>query len=267
MARPERHDCDYFPFYAKDGRTLHILEGKYGCKGTGFFTNVMRFLTLQEDHYFCLQDESDQMYFFSKCHCDIESGMDMLNIMSKTRKIHTLLWVSYKVIVSQDLLNSLTDAYRNRKNDIITIDQILVSYENNTQESVVSDVRNTQEPVVSDADNTQRKGKEIKGKERGGENKKFIPPSLDEVKRYCQERNNNINPQTFIDHYTSNGWMVGKNKMKDWRAAVRTWEQRRKEENPDDSDKDIMCRECGKRPWTNNGLCKICSKEKMSGSH
>jgi len=55
--------------------------------------------------------------------------------------------------------------------------------------------------------------------------KRFTPPTLEEVMAYCNERNNNIDPQHFIDYYTSNGWLVGKNKMKDWKAAVRTWER------------------------------------------
>ena len=66
-------------------------------------------------------------------------------------------------------------------------------------------------------------------KERGT-SRNFVPPSLSEVKAYCQERNNGINPEQFIDFYESKGWFVGKNKMKDWKAAVRNWEQRRKEE-------------------------------------
>lgn len=55
--------------------------------------------------------------------------------------------------------------------------------------------------------------------------KRFIPPTLEEVKAYCAERKNNVDAQRFVDYYTSNGWLVGKNKMKDWRAAVRTWER------------------------------------------
>ena len=55
--------------------------------------------------------------------------------------------------------------------------------------------------------------------------KRFTPPSLEEVQGYCKERNNHIDAQRFIDYYTSNGWMVGKNKMKDWKSAVRTWER------------------------------------------
>ena len=52
----------------------------------------------------------------------------------------------------------------------------------------------------------------------------FTPPALDEVSAYCAERDNGINPQAFIDFYESKGWMIGPNHMKDWKAAVRTWE-------------------------------------------
>lgn len=54
---------------------------------------------------------------------------------------------------------------------------------------------------------------------------KFTKPTLQEVKAYCIERKNDVDPERFIDFYESNGWMVGKNKMKDWRAAVRNWER------------------------------------------
>ena len=57
---------------------------------------------------------------------------------------------------------------------------------------------------------------------------KFIKPTLEQVQEYCKERNNNVVPERFIDFYESKGWMVGKNKMKDWRACIRTWEQKDK---------------------------------------
>ena len=63
-----------------------------------------------------------------------------------------------------------------------------------------------------------------KDKEDKREPKRFQRPSFEEVKAYCNERHNNVNPQAWIDHYESNGWKVGKNPMKDWKAAVRTWE-------------------------------------------
>jgi hypothetical protein len=58
----------------------------------------------------------------------------------------------------------------------------------------------------------------------------FQPPKVEDVEAYCKERNNGINAQSFIDFYTAKGWMIGSTKMKDCRAAVRTWESRRKHE-------------------------------------
>ena len=58
--------------------------------------------------------------------------------------------------------------------------------------------------------------------------KRFTPPTVEEVSSYCIERKNGIDPQAFIDYYEARGWNIGKNKMKDWKAAVRTWENRQK---------------------------------------
>ena len=78
--------------------------------------------------------------------------------------------------------------------------------------------------------------KDSKGESvRGEKSKRFYPPTLDEVKQYCEERKNNIDPMAFIDFYSSKGWMIGKNRMKDWKAAVRTWERKRKEKYQSES--------------------------------
>lgn len=55
--------------------------------------------------------------------------------------------------------------------------------------------------------------------------KRFVKPTVEEVKQYCIERNNCVNAEQFYDYYESNGWKVGKNSMKDWKACVRTWER------------------------------------------
>lgn len=61
--------------------------------------------------------------------------------------------------------------------------------------------------------------------------KRFVKPTLEEVREYCLSRKNNIDAQQFIDFYESKGWKVGNQSMKDWKACVRTWEQRNKVEN------------------------------------
>ena len=70
--------------------------------------------------------------------------------------------------------------------------------------------------------NTSIKERNIK------ERKVFEKPTIEEIKEYCLERNNGINAEAFYDFYESKDWYVGKNKMKDWKACVRTWEQRTK---------------------------------------
>lgn len=58
------------------------------------------------------------------------------------------------------------------------------------------------------------------------ERKRFTPPKLEEVEAYCRERNNSVDASRFLDYYEAVGWKVGKQPMKDWKAAVRTWERR-----------------------------------------
>lgn len=59
--------------------------------------------------------------------------------------------------------------------------------------------------------------------------RRFAPPSVEEVVSYCRERKNGVDARRFVDFYASKGWKVGNNPMKDWKAAVRTWEGRDKE--------------------------------------
>ena len=58
---------------------------------------------------------------------------------------------------------------------------------------------------------------------------RFQKPSIDEIRQYCSSRNNSVDPEQFFNFYESKGWTIGKSPMKDWRAAVRTWEKREKE--------------------------------------
>ena len=65
-------------------------------------------------------------------------------------------------------------------------------------------------------------------KERAAKRPTFVRPTVEEVRAYCQERKNSVDAEAFIDFYASKGWKVGNQTMKDWKAAVRTWEKRDK---------------------------------------
>ena len=78
---------------------------------------------------------------------------------------------------------------------------------------------------------TNQQQADITNKDKKDKNIKniFMPPTVEEVRAYCKERKNNIDAEAFVSFYESKGWMIGKNKMKDWKAAVRTWEQKDKQ--------------------------------------
>lgn len=124
-----------------------------------------------------------------------------------------------KVDRAKDLKKSETKSERNR-NDIVTKskrnhddiegDTVTVSVTDTVSDTVTENVS----VYLSDT------------KKREGHSARFTPPTVDEVRCYCLERNNNIDAEQFVDFYESKGWMVGKNKMKDWKSCVRTWEKR-----------------------------------------
>lgn len=84
------------------------------------------------------------------------------------------------------------------------------------RESDIKNIRNKNNYMGDPADTPERKRPT---------RTPFNPPTVEEVRAYCTERGNSVAPEAFIDFYESKGWMIGKNKMKDWKAAVRTWEQ------------------------------------------
>ena len=77
----------------------------------------------------------------------------------------------------------------------------------------------------SSKDKDKDKDKDDDKKGNGAREARFTPPSIEEVAAYCQERGNGVDAARFVDFYSSKGWMVGKTKMKDWKAAVRNWER------------------------------------------
>lgn len=99
----------------------------------------------------------------------------------------------------------------------------------------VSDPMDTQNSIDKDRLGKDRLDKDRLDQDRldksKGKNGTDVPPTLEDVTSYCQERNNSVDPEAFIAFYESKGWKVGGAKMKNWKAAIITWEKRMKEKN------------------------------------
>lgn len=83
-----------------------------------------------------------------------------------------------------------------------------------------------------DQDKDKDQDKNIAPKGANTRAKRFSPPSVEDVRAYCLERGNAVDADAFVDFYASKGWRIGQNPMKDWRAAVRTWEKRERRYDP-----------------------------------
>ena len=83
--------------------------------------------------------------------------------------------------------------------------------------------------------------------------KRFVKPTIEEVSDYCDERNNDVDAEKFYDYYSSNGWKVGKNSMKDWKASVRTWEKNTNQTQKVSQPKQVLTSWQEARKQINNG--------------
>lgn len=121
------------------------------------------------------------------------------------------------------LRQKLTDDNRSQetRTDDINCPQML-SDDNRSQQMSLENDNCPQNKL--NINNIQKETSLKRGKEKALT--RFSPPSVDEVRAYCLERGNSVDPEQFIDFYASKGWKVGDQPMKDWRACVRTWEKR-----------------------------------------
>ena len=121
---------------------------------------------------------------------------------------------------NQNESESISNQYQNNNKTIRDID---IDIDKDIEGDIDKDKKDISNSLYSSTeleDIDIEKKKVIKEKKQT----RFIPPTIDEISAYCQERKNNVNAEKFFSHYESVGWMIGKNKMKDWRRAVITWE-------------------------------------------
>lgn len=117
---------------------------------------------------------------------------------------------------------------RNRLISIVSWSEYSASEQQSERQS------NNERTAVGQQPNTLEEFKNVRNEEsRKSERPRkppFVPPAVEEVRSYCQERENAVDPERFVDYYTANGWVVGKTPMRDWKAAVRTWEKNNKKD-------------------------------------
>ncbi len=119
MARPQRNNVDYFPFYCEDGKKMFCIEETYGNDGFAVFVKLLRELAKADYHYLNLSKTTTLMFLSAKCKVSKEILEAIINDLVDLEKFDSELWNENKIIFCQDFIDSIQDAYSKRLNKCI----------------------------------------------------------------------------------------------------------------------------------------------------
>lgn len=158
MARPERNNVDYFPFYCEEGKKMFYLEETYGNDGFATFVKILRELAKTDYHYLDLSEQNTTMFLTAKCKVQITTLEAIIKDLVKLEKFDSILWQENRIIWCQDFIDSIQDAYKRRTNKCINYDSLCLHL-------ISLGVRKPSNRILKGNINPQRKEKDSKVKE------------------------------------------------------------------------------------------------------
>lgn len=193
--------------------------------------------TIGSARFLRMPSTSRLLYYDLGMQADDDGVVEAFSVMRTTGAteddLRVLASKGFVRVLNDDLVTYITDWARNNliKNDRYhpsVYQELLVQLNAGTQMEPVWNQSGTQmEPEV-------RLGKDSiggSGADKPPKRPRFVPPTVEEVRTYCQERENKVDPAAFVDYYQARGWKLARGQsMTDWRAAVRTWERREKKQ-------------------------------------
>ena len=205
-----KHDTD-----ASNDTRLRKLKQKFGMEGYGVYFNLLEIIARK------MEDNLDEFGFLPK---DWDDESLLLEFGQTTNTLQTMFDYMCEIGLFEKKQGRLYNSkIQNRCDDytarILRRDNYnsLNKPKNN---KCPNSVRIKSDKVRLEENRIDKNRKEYK----------YIYPTIEEVKTYCLERNNGVDYEKWFNFYSAKGWLIGKNKMKDWRAAVRTWEDKTKKQ-------------------------------------
>jgi hypothetical protein len=212
-------------YFSHDSNARHdpkitAMRGVYGSEGYGWFWILVEMMRESDGYQLSMQGKYVWNAFASQMNADASQAQqfieDCIHEFDLFRSDGSFFW-------SESLMKRMEKRDEKSKK---AAESARKRWENSKKDA------NASEDNANASKNDalkERKVKEIKEKEikdivDANASKRFIKPTLQQVTEYCQERSNNVDPEKWYNHYESNGWKVGKNPMKNWKAAVHTWE-------------------------------------------
>ncbi len=244
MARPFKEGLDYFPLDVDflEDKKVKLIKAEFGSKGILVLISLLM-LVYKSNGYFYQWDKDDCLLMSDGvgCGCGPEFIQEVLQGCIRRSIFDEGVFDMFKVITSAGIQKRFLNAISERKNTTIIKEYLLVNLSDEkvcppgtlkklTINSINPQINTVNPPInlVKPPINPKSKVKESKGKkkeicEASSHTHRFLPPTSDEVKAYCNEKGYSIDSDRFINFYESKNWMVGKNKMTNWKAALANW--------------------------------------------
>lgn len=206
MTRPRKQTVDYFPHSCIHGQTMFIIEQRYGNDGYAFWFKLLELLGKTTGHYLDLEKISTLEFLASTTRISPDTCLEILNLLGRLEAIDPELWES-KIIWSDNFVNGITDAYRNR------VLETPKRPDNLRKKPPIS--------RQSDVENPQTKLKESKVKKTKGNNKSLIPSDFNisvEVRKWAEGKFDRLDEhlEAFIDYAKATG-----REYADWDSAFK----------------------------------------------
>lgn len=220
---------EYYFSHASNARNdpkCAALRSKYGSQGYGWFWIIIELLRDQPNYRYPINKYTFDT-FAREMQCERNAVVEFINDCCHefTDDKSALLCIDDNYIWSESLIRRM-DSVEKRREAARKAANIKWS-----KESCDSNANAMQTQCTPNAvkESKEKKSKVNKIKDI------FMVPTPTQIQEYCTQRSNGIDAQHFFDYYSSKGWMIGKNKMKDWKAAIRTWERNNKPQQKEES--------------------------------
>jgi hypothetical protein len=245
MARPIKEGFDYFSLdvdFLHD-RKVAELGGKYGNDGRMLFITLLA--RIYDEHGYYMEYDEGLIYVLSNdLNISPEKTGQILNFLLTRSLLNEHLFNGDKILTSRGIQKRFQQMAKSKRRTVevnenfwilkncetesfIKVAHFEDKYSKNPDKYSKNHSKYSKNPLNKNKSKNKSKSKikEYIGTDEPSAHARFIKPTPKEISAYCQERQNSIDPSKFFDYYEANGWMVGKNPMKDWKAAIRSWEK------------------------------------------
>lgn len=178
MARPTKETVSYYPHFVRGGRTIFILESKYGNDGYAFWFKLLEILGESEGHWFDCSVPNNWAYLIAKVRCDEKTAYDIMQTLIDLGKIDAKLWAERKVIWCQNFVNNLGSVYKMRRAEI----PVMPCFEDSPENKPRKEAKTTKINRDGSELITEKIAEEKKREEERREEKKRIYPYEDIVR-------------------------------------------------------------------------------------